>query len=290
MTHTSSAALRASLSMMFTGALVVGGLSAPALASPKDRSGKGQSSKASSKPSKPARTSPAVTEDNDDDGVPNHVVDAGDNQHPSGKDRSVEHGGSGNQGKSSSDPDRTTNGGTDKPGGRGGVDRHDQDGNNGCGNDDDFEDDNNGHCGGRRRANRGSSPDRPARPTPPAVNPVATDPAATDPANTVPGVTPATDSVLGLDAQRPANFVVPAGLTSLHNSHVLGTRLSRVTDPASLSDPLSANAASHGSHTSGRLPHTGWDASALSQLALMLLGAGGMVMVTSRRRPTATTG
>ena len=77
-----------------------------------------------------------------------------DNQHPSGKDRSGESGGSGNQGKSESNPDdskgpmRYEGGlGDDKPGGPGGEDLADQDGNNGCGNDDDFDDDNNGHCG-----------------------------------------------------------------------------------------------------------------------------------------------
>ena len=37
--------------------------------------------------------------------------------------------------------------GTDKPGGSGGHDILDQDGNNGCGNDQDFDDDNNGWCG-----------------------------------------------------------------------------------------------------------------------------------------------
>ncbi|MDQ4096230.1 MAG: hypothetical protein M3174_08510, partial [Actinomycetota bacterium] len=77
----------------------------------------------------------------------------GDNAHPSGKDKSVEHGNSGNQGNSSSDPDDDgngpdrSNGGPDKPNGSGGVDLADQDGNNGCGNDDDFEDDNEGWCG-----------------------------------------------------------------------------------------------------------------------------------------------
>ncbi|MCU1378776.1 MAG: hypothetical protein JWN29_1759 [Acidimicrobiales bacterium] len=92
-----------------------------------------------------------ITEDNDhnDGGTPNNVVDDGDNRHPSGKDRSVENGGSGSQGASSSDPDGTSNGGADKPGGAGGYDKADQDGNNGCGNDDDFEDDNNGNCGGK---------------------------------------------------------------------------------------------------------------------------------------------
>jgi hypothetical protein len=50
------------------------------------------------------------------------------------------------QGRSTSDPDGTSNGGTDKPGCAGDFDS-DRDGNNGCGNDADREDDNNGHCG-----------------------------------------------------------------------------------------------------------------------------------------------
>ena len=100
-------------------------------------------------PKKDKNSSSGVTEDNDsnDGGTPNNVVDDGDNEHPSGKDRSEENGNSGNQGNSPSDPDGDSNGGPDKPDGSGGVDLADQDGNNGCGNDDDFEDDNNGNCG-----------------------------------------------------------------------------------------------------------------------------------------------
>lgn len=81
------------------------------------------------------------------------VADSGDNAHPSGKDRSVEKGRSLTQGKSKSNPDSNGKGpdrldtGIDKPGLGGGVDKADQDGNNGCGNDDDFEDDNEGWCG-----------------------------------------------------------------------------------------------------------------------------------------------
>ena len=66
---------------------------------------------------------------------------------------------SGTQGRSAADPDGMTNGGADKPGGSGGVNRSDQDGNNGCGNDADFEDDNNGRCLGRRKAKRTPPPD-----------------------------------------------------------------------------------------------------------------------------------
>ncbi len=165
-TPTSSAALKASLSMIFTSALVVGAMASPALAAPKEKSN-GRAAKPAGG-GKAKAPSTVVTEDNDNDGVANNVVDAGDNRHPSGKDRSVEHGGSVNQGKSGSDPDKKTNGGLDKPGGSGGADRHDQDGNNGCGNDDDFEDDNNGNCGGKGRG----------RVLPKATTPKATTPKA----------------------------------------------------------------------------------------------------------------
>ena len=115
-----------------------------------DKADKGQGAKAADQASAAGHT-----EDNDtnDGGTPNNVADRGDDRHPSGKDRSVEHGTSGNQGKATSDPDDDgrgpdrSNGGPDKPNGSGGVDKADQDGNNGCGNDDDFEDDNEGWCG-----------------------------------------------------------------------------------------------------------------------------------------------
>ncbi|MGH2685824.1 MAG: hypothetical protein ACRDJP_10210, partial [Actinomycetota bacterium] len=95
------------------------------------------------------------TEDTDSDGVPNTPDPEGDtdNQHPSGNDKHEEPGGSGNMGWASSEPDQNTTGperdvdGRDQPDNTGGADKLDQDGNNGCGNDDDFEDDNEGWCG-----------------------------------------------------------------------------------------------------------------------------------------------
>ena len=140
--------------------------SVPALAHHKDGHDNGSDKKSESSASESGSdhdgdadsdSDTAYTEDNDsnDGGTPNNVEDDGDNAHPSGKDRSVENGKSGNQGKSESDPDDNgrgpdrTNGGADKPNGSGGVDAADQDGNNGCGNDDDFEDDNEGWCGGK---------------------------------------------------------------------------------------------------------------------------------------------
>ena len=100
-----------------------------------------------------------MTEDTDGDGVGNAPDPQGDsdNRHPSGKDRHEEGGSSGNQGNSSSEPDANgkgperDEGGLDKPDGPGGLDILDQDGNNGCGNDDDFEDDNEGLCLGRQK-------------------------------------------------------------------------------------------------------------------------------------------
>src|SRR5688572_4752506 len=120
---------------------------------------------------------PAMTEDNDtnDGGTRNNVVDNGDNAHPSGKDRSVEHGRSGNQGKTPADPDDDgrgpdrTNGGVDQPNRPGGTDEADQDGNNGCGNDDDFEDDNEGRCGpATPEPNTPDKPSKPSKPNKPA--------------------------------------------------------------------------------------------------------------------------
>ena len=114
------------------------------------------------------------------------LPDSGDNAHPSGKDRSVEPGRSLTQGKSKSDPDdngkgpERSHGKSDKPGSVGGVDKFDQDGNNGCGNDDDFEDDNEGWCGQKPKKdkpscekdcsehkNDGCKPENPAKPSTP---------------------------------------------------------------------------------------------------------------------------
>jgi hypothetical protein len=83
--------------------------------------------------------------------------------HPSGRDRHCEPGGSGTQGKARSEPDADGRGpdrndrGTDKPGEDGGLYPQDQDGNNGCGNDHDFEDDNEGWCLGPDRERPGNA-------------------------------------------------------------------------------------------------------------------------------------
>jgi len=147
---------------------LVGALFTPAAAA------KGGKDAAPGQAKKDAPAAATWTEDNDtnDGGTPNNVADSGDNRHPSGKDRSVEHGKSGNQGKATSDPDNNgkgperNSGGADKPNGKGGIDKADQDGNNGCGNDDDFEDDNEGWCGRKPKADKPAKPstEKPGKP------------------------------------------------------------------------------------------------------------------------------
>src|SRR5688572_19420017 len=81
--------------------------------------------------------STTYTEENDtNDSTTTPTADEGDNAHPSGKDRSVESGGSGTQGKAESNPDDSKGPmryegvqGDDKANGVGGMDLHDQDGN-----------------------------------------------------------------------------------------------------------------------------------------------------------------
>ena len=135
---------------------------APGLAGP-DNAGNDRKAGYEENSSTPQETNQGKGADNDGDADsdPNTAyeddhttADSGDNAHPSGKDRSVENGGSGNQGKAESNPDDSKGPmryegtqGDDKPAGPGGTDLDDQDGNNGCGQDDDFNDDNNGWCG-----------------------------------------------------------------------------------------------------------------------------------------------
>lgn len=122
------------------------------------------------------------------------IIDTNLSDHPSGKDRNVEPGNSGAQGKSESNPDKD---GIDKPYPADGQQarsqgRNDNDGNNGCGNDNDFSDDNNGNCGGKKK----ETP-TPRAPTPTPVPPEATPtpPTATPIPTVLPGVTPITQPV-----------------------------------------------------------------------------------------------
>jgi len=219
----------------------------------------------------------AVTEDTDSDGFANTPDPAGDtdNAHPSGNDKSAEAGGSGNQGSSGSTPDQDGKGperdheGTDKPGGSGGVDELDQDGNNGCGNDDDFEDDNEGWCGGKIN---------PAKPA-----------------------TPATASFTGGGSYGAGSGTTGSGTSSMTLSGTpdAATAQTVVSDGSAMGDTdapvqvLSGSAAASDPATApvavlaSELAFTGLNLSSLL-LVMGILGLlGGAVMLASRRRSRA---
>jgi hypothetical protein len=183
--------------------------------------------------------SPAVTENTDSDGLPNNIADEGDNRHPSGKDRSVEQGGSGDQGSSSSTPDQDgrgpdrDNGGTDKPDGPGGADIFDQDRNNGCGNDDDFDDDNEGWCG--RQTERGK-PDRgPEAGGRPEDREKPGDQGG--PPGLV-GVTPGSGAAPAGQAQLPGGQVAPGAVVQLPGAPSGGAGAAPPTAPAGEEDEV----------------------------------------------------
>lgn len=188
-----------------------------------------------------------------------------DNQHPSGKDRHCESGGSGTQGKAKSDPDDDgrgpdrTNGGMDQAGGSGGADHADQDGNNGCGNDDDFEDDNEGWCG--KNPKRGGAQGGQV---------------AEDSNDSSGGSTSGGSEVLGtgsVTTPSPMIEVLSAGATlAPKTTEVLGAGFMRSTAPkgtAVLGEQLVRGQA---------LAATGIDSSALL-LAGLLLAIAGLIMV-----------
>jgi hypothetical protein len=277
---------------------------APALAHHKDGHAQGTASETEAtddskgKPDKDndgdadSDSSTSYTEDDDsnDGNTPNNVPDDGDNAHPSGKDRSVENGGSGNQGNSESDPDddgrgpERTNGGADKPNGPGGVDEADQDGNNGCGNDDDFEDDNEGWCG------------KPPAKTKPEVEPAPVKPCDAD--ATMPGTQPCDDAdvlptepclgemaddavecneddVLGGVISRPATPELGAG----EGPEVLGERLSQPVEGGG----VAAAAQEAGPSFLGQqLPFTGSALLSYGAIAVGLLLAGAGLLATRR--------
>ncbi|MDQ3915282.1 MAG: MSCRAMM family adhesin SdrC [Actinomycetota bacterium] len=228
----------------------------------------------------------AYTEDDDtnDGNTPNNVPDDGDNAHPSGKDRSVENGGSGNQGSSESDPDDDgrgpdrSNGGPDKPNGSGGVDKADQDGNNGCGNDDDFEDDNEGWCGKPPKPAQAVTPAGPcdADATMPGTQPCVKgdDSKPCDADATMPGTQPCTPGATKPDVlpdviSHPARPEV--------DTDVLGERTERTEQPVT----LAARQPSTQPLAGGVLPFTGASLLAFAGAGLILTGLG---IIAARKR------
>jgi hypothetical protein len=219
----------------------------------------------------------SVTEDNDSDGVPNEPDPEGDsdNRHPSGKDKHAEGGNSGNQGNSTSNPDNDGHGPernscegsgvgecVDKPGGDGGVDTLDQDGNNGCGNDDDFEDDNEGWCG---KPNK-DTPEEPKEPEEPCVDDTTTPEDECNPSDDEP--------------EDDADDVLPGVLTRPDgDDDVRGKRLDRpAVGAGSLDDPETRPGAAI-------LPFTGGDAARMMLLAAGLI-LGGSTLVRMRKHFT----
>ena len=205
------------------------------------------------------------------------------NDHPSGRDRTGSAGASGAQGRSWSDPDGVTNGGADKPGGSGGFDA-DKDGNNGCGNDDDFEDDNNGWCG-RRRTRAGaagaavaaSRSHKQPQPGPGAVSPAGagTTVAAATVAGAAAGppVAPgAASQVLGVELEQP-------GATA---GSVLGGAVQGAAEAPAAARVLGAST-ERAAGDDESLAFTGIDALALLALAAVLLSTGGALTAVRRR-------
>jgi hypothetical protein len=213
----------------------------------------------------------AYTEDNDtnDGGTPNNVADEGDNAHPSGKDRSVEHGGSNNQGKSESNPDDSKGPmryegalGDDKPNGPGGTDLADQDGNNGCGNDDDFDDDNNGWCG----------------------KPKTTTPAPAPSVAPVPSVAPAVEvapaAVEGKVCPKDTDF---AGrpmerFEDCNDDDVLGVLIQKATPKVLGGPPVQVASAGTSAAKGAVLPFTGGDVTIFLALGLALIAIGALTL------------
>jgi len=217
-----------------------------------------------------------------------NVADEGDDAHPSGRDRSVEPGRSGDQGRAAYEPDQDghgperDHGGLDQPGGPGGVDLDDQDGNNGCGNDDDFEDDNEGLCRGREGAPGqeddldgevvdGGEDRQPVEELPGTGDDVDGEDVAGD--DLVEGApqapAPSGTAVLGDVVTRPATA----------EAEVLGVSVTR---------PLGALAAdTEADASAGTLPRTGAGLLALAGFGVSLAGIGAVVSRLARKDRTA---
>ncbi|HEX2039121.1 MAG TPA: hypothetical protein VHF47_05220 [Acidimicrobiales bacterium] len=194
------------------------------------------------------------------------------NDHPSGKDRTEEPGTSNVQGKSSSDPDGEANGGPDKPLGAGGFDA-DKDGNNGCGNDDDFEDDNNGNCGGRRvqGANARSGQRTQGQQQGLDVRGNVGDRVVEDTTKT--------------DAERSLQGTPSAAVQALEDTQVLGVSFVRETDAAAAVGGAAVLGTSHAAPSA--LAATGSPAVELVAVGVLLLATGAALVVGARRRETS---
>ncbi len=168
-----------------------------------------------------------------------------------------------------------SNGGADKPGGSGGIDQTDQDGNNGCGNDADFEDDNNGNCGGGHKKPKEE---------------VVVDAAVAQPVGTVSFTSPVTS--FGLVEALPRASVDAAVLRIIPPAPV---ETAAVEAPAPNALENAVAAAAHftsdvaggaGSSLRGILPLTGMEIAMIALMGLVLI-AGGAVLRRIHRHAMA---
>jgi hypothetical protein len=142
------------------------------------------------------------------------------------------------------------------------VDQDDQDGNNGCGNDDDFEDDNEGWCGGKPKPQPTTSP------TTAAVAGARTE--VCDKDVRMAGIQPC-EKEEDVEAEVQEAEVLGQVETRTDRSSVLGERLFAAPRAAvRAAQGVAAAAAAAG----GALPFTGIGVTALLAAGLGLLGAG----------------
>ncbi len=241
-------------------------------------------------------SSEAVTEDNDTgDSFPNCPQTPPDpSRHPSGKDRYCEPQRAGNQGGAKSDPDDDgrgpdrSNGGVDQPGGPGGAYDWDQDGNNGCGNDQDFEDDNEGRCLGRRKRLGGQAPGGSVDQRRPA--PVRTE-ENSDAEGSEGG------AVGGITTERNNAPTVARETPAKDDNEVLGVTIERRPDVPDVQDVLHARgpavltavtaaSAADVARVPAMLARTGFSASHALAVALGLVAYGVAALGLTRRRRT----
>lgn len=213
---------------------------------------------------------------------------AGSNGHgkanQAGSSRSAHKDGPGHDGRwqAQADPDGNENGGVDQPGGSGGLNTDDQDGNNGSGNDSDCEDDNRGkgvpgHCKDKQptkakdRNRSKQSKDRPA-PAEQEQEDASEETSPSDDATALPDDDSAPTSgdaeVMGIEASAPS---APSATT-----------LARAATGAEASE-ASARPEAAAADSNGILPNTGADAAMLAMLLGGLTAAGAGTVLIRRR-------
>jgi LPXTG-motif cell wall-anchored protein len=262
-------------------ALLVGGATAPAAyAEPGGKSAASQGKKVGH--------AKQTSKSDSRSGKASGTKSGGDNRASSNKDGK----GHNDRWQAQADPDGDENGGIDQPGGTGGVDVDDQDGNNGSGNDSDCEDDNRGkgvpgHCKERpskpAQAQEPAGPEKPEKPQKPQKPAEPSQGSSSeDDSDSTPAVVtdfPTTGSevvvetvteVLGIE-----RFATTASTSAGRAPVALAASGATRVTPAA--DATEAPAA-------GSLPDTGADAAMLALLAGGLAAAGTGTVLLRRGR------